>query len=696
MKHLDPAALIAATLVILASCQCGRTSDRSPVGEAAHPDAAHDIDLAGMDRSALPGDDFFRFANGTWLKNTEIPPDRSSAGVWSVLIERAAERTHDLLERAALGSAPAGSDERKIGDYYASYMDEAEIESKGVRPISDSLKAIAAIPDRRALAEWIGRSLRTDVDPLNATNLHTDRVFGLWVSQDLNDPGRYAPYLLQGGLGLPDREYYLDTSPRMEAIRSSYRSHIAAMLKLAGEDDAETRSARVFGLEERIAAVHWTRTESEDVLKANNPWRREDFARRAPGLDWTTFFDAAGLKDAPAFIVWQPGAVTGIAALLAEQPLNVWRDYLAFEVINHNAGVLPKAFVEQRFAFYGKVLAGTPQLRDRWKRAVDSTSRALPEAVGKLYVQRFFPPEAKARVQAIVKDLVAAFGRRIDSVTWMNPKTKASARAKLTTLTVGIGYPDTWRDYSKLEIVRSNALMNDWAAELFDYRHDIGKLGQPVDRTEWWIAPQTVNALNLPVQNALNFPAAVLEPPFFDPAADAAVQYGSIGTIIGHEVSHSFDDQGSQFDATGRLANWWTPDDLAHFKAASATLVAQYGAYRPFPDLHVNGQLTLGENIADLAGLRAAYDAYRLSHGGRPASPRGGFTDDQKFFISFGQNWRGKTREPALRDQILTDGHAPDEYRADTVRNIDAWHQAFDVKPTQRLYLPPDDRVRVW
>jgi putative endopeptidase len=678
----------------LASWHCGRASEESQA--TATKAEQHDVDRAGMDRSVNPGDDFFRFANGAWLNKTEIPPDRSSIGVFSVLSEQALQRTRELLEKATANPQPAAPDDRKIGDYYASYLDESAIEAKGIEPLADALKTIAAIGDRRALADWIGRNLRADVDPLNATNLHTDHVFGLWVSQDFNDPTRYVPYLLQGGLGLPDRAYYLDKSPRMEAIRSAYRSHIKAVLKLAGVDDVDARAARVFDLEERIANVHWTRVESEDVLRANNPWTREDFSRKAPGLDWSTFFAAAGLKDAPTFIVWQPSAIAGLSALIARQPLDAWRDYLTFSFVNRHTGFLPRAFVEEGFALYGKVLAGTPQLRDRWKRAVDAASDAMPEAVGRIYAQRYFPPQAKARLQTIVKDLQTAFARRIDNLTWMDPKTKANAKAKLGTLIIGIGYPDTWRDYSKLEIVRGDAFGNAWRAELFDYQRNLAKLGQRVDRTEWWIAPQTVNALNLPVQNALNFPAAILEPPFFDPAADTPVQYGSIGGIIGHEVSHSFDDQGSQFDATGKLANWWTQEDLAHFKAAAAKLVEQYNGYQPFSDMHVNGQQTLGENIADLAGLSAAFDAYRAAVGNGGKRVRDGLTDDQRFFISYAQSWRSKAREPALRQRIQTDGHAPDEYRADTVRNLDAWYDAFGVKPSQRLYLAPDARVRVW
>ena len=614
-------------------------------------------------------------------------------GTWSTLFDLAQERTHALLEAAATGTAAAGSDERKIGDYYASYMDEKAIEAKGITPLRDQLAAIAAIGDTRALAAHIGGGLRADVDPLNNTNFQTDRLFGIWISQDLNDPAHNVPYMLQGGLGMPDRDYYIEPGQRMESNRSAYRAHVATMLKLAGIADPDAKATRIFDLERRIAGVHATRTESADMAKGNNPWMREDFGRRAPGIDWTSLFHGARLDRAPTIIVWHPTAIAGIAQLVRDVPLETWRDYLAFHAIDRHAGVLPKAFVDERFAFYGTVLSGTPQQQDRWKRAVNSTNAALGEAVGKAYVQKFFPPAAKAQLQQMVANIVAAFDTRIDALTWMAPKTKASAKAKLAAITVGIGYPDRWRDYSKLEIVRGDALGNAERAESFDYEYALARLARPPDRSEWWLSPQTVNALNLPVQNALNFPAAILEPPFYDPAASAAVRYGAIGAIIGHEISHSFDDQGSQFDASGRFANWWTPEDLAHFKAASATLVAQYNAYMPFPDLHVNGQLTLSENIADVAGLSAAYDAYRAARGAQTDAQAG---DDRSFFISYGQTWRSKYREALSRQIVLSDGHALDQYRADTVRNLDAWYGAFDVKPGQHLYLAPPDRVRVW
>jgi predicted metalloendopeptidase len=665
-------------------------------GPATTAPAARGIDLAGIDRTVAPGDDFFAYANGAWVKTTEIPPDRSSYGISTMLEELTSQRTAALIKQAAGRRSPAGSEARKIGDYYSSYMDEASIEAKGLRPLQPTLDRIAAIEDKEALVRALGGTLRADVDVFNNTNLYTGNLFGLWVAQDLDDPARYSPFLLQGGLGMPDREYYLDPSPRMADIRSKYQAHIAAVLKLARVADAEPRAARIFDLEHGIAQAHWSRAESEDVVKGNNHWTRQDFEKNAPGLDWTAFFTAAGLKDQPVFVVWQPSAVTGISALVAGRPLETWKDYLGFRAIEHASAFLPKAFVHESFAFYSRVLTGTPKQRDRWKRGVAATNAALGEAVGKLYVRRYFPPSEKARAEEMVRNLMAAFSRRIDKLGWMTPETKARAKAKLATLKVGVGYPDRWRDYSGLEVVRGDALGNAHRAELFEYRRNLSKLGKPIDRTEWVMTPQTVNAVNLPVMNALNFPAAILQPPRFDSKRTAAANYGATGATIGHEISHSFDDQGAQFDATGKLANWWTEEDLAHFQASSARLVKQYDAYRPFPDLAVNGKQTLSENIADVAGLAAAYDAYRLSLEGKEAPVVQGLSGDQQFFLSFAQNWRQKIREPALRQRILTDSHSPAEYRGDTVRNLDAWYDAFDVKFGQALYLVPADRVHIW
>jgi putative endopeptidase len=654
------------------------------------------IDLAGIDRSVVPGNDFFAYANGAWIKSTEIPADRSSWGEGGILTELTSRRTADLIAEAAKTKGPTGSDARKVGDYYATFMDEAAIEAKGLDPLKPALEKIAAISDPPGLARALGGTLRADVDVLNSTNLYTDNLFGLWVAQDLDDPSRYSPFLLQGGLGMPDRDYYTDPSPRMAEARTHYQTHLAIVLKLAGVSDGEGKAGRIFELERRIAEVHASRVDSSDVKKGNNHWKREEFGTRAPGLDWEAFFSAAGLDGQREFVVWHPGAVTGVASLVRAEPLTTWKDYLVLRAVERASPFLPKAFVEERFAFYGKELTGTPKLRDRWKRGVDATDAALGEVVGKLYVARYFPPSEKARAEAMVRNEVAAFARRIDNLSWMAPATKEKAKAKLAALRVGVGYPDKWRDYSTLEVVPGDAIGNAERASRFEYQRNLKKLGQPVDRGEWVMNAQLVNAVNLPAMNALNFPAAILQPPYFDPARPAVMDYGATGATIGHEISHSFDDQGALFDANGRVSNWWTKEDFAHFEESSAQLVRQYDGYHPFPDLAVNGKLTVSENIADVAGLAVAYDAYRLSLGGKEAPRVQGLTGDQQFFLSFAQSWREKTREAASRQRILTDSHAPDEYRGDTVRNLDAWYDAFAVKPGQKLYLGPKDRVRVW
>jgi putative endopeptidase len=446
------------------------------------------IDLAGMDSSVKPGDDFFGYANGTWFRTATIPPDRSNYGLDSLLAEEANLRTRKILEEASVSKAPESSDERKIGDYYAAYMNEAAIETKGIQEIRIWLDRIAAITNRRALAEYIAQTIRADVDPMNYTNFHTSRLLGLWVAQDFNDPSRYTPYLLQGGLGMPDREYYLSESPRMADIRNKYKAHIAAVLKLAKIPDADDRALRILDLETKIAEVHWSRSDSEEVLKANNPWKRDEFATKAPGLDWLTFFKTAELDDQDVFMVWQPSAIAGEASLVGSEPLEIWKEYLVYQILDSWSALLPRKFVEENFAFYGRILRGTPQLRERWKRAVASANSALGEAIGRLYVQRYFAPDSKVKVEAMVANLIQAFGRRIDKLAWMSPQTKEKAREKLATLKIGVGYPDRWRDYSDLEISRDDALGNAFRAELFEYRRNLAKLRKAVDRSEWWIS----------------------------------------------------------------------------------------------------------------------------------------------------------------------------------------------------------------
>ncbi len=687
-RHQRPASMLRRAPMIVAACA-------ALLGVSVSVDAA-DFSLpkayavGGMKPSVRPGDDFNAYVNGGWMDSTEIPADKSYWGVDGEMAELTDKRVAQLIEDTAKAGAGASDDARRVGTFYAAFMNDTVIEAKGLAPLQPLLERIAATSDKAALAHLLGSTLRADVDPLNSTNFFTENLFGLWVSQGLHDPEHYQPYLLQGGLGMPDREYYIDKSPKMAALRAKYQQHIAAVFKLAGWKDANKRAARVFDLERKIAMSHAKREDSEDIGKADNAWAAKDFATKASGMDWAAYFDGAGLSSQASINVWHPGAVKGEAALVGKVPLAVWKDYLSFHTINHFSGTLSQAIADEHFNFYGKALSGVPQQEPRWKRAVEMTNYSLGDAVGHLYVDRYFPAEAKAKVQAMVTNLIQAFDQRIDHLDWMAPATKAEAKAKLKTLYVGVGYPDHWRDYSGLDIRADDALGNEMRADDFAYHRELAKFGKPVDRTEWAMVPQIVNAVNLPLQNALNFPAGILQPPSFDPAAADAVNYGAIGAVIGHEISHSFDDQGAQFDSLGRLRNWWTPDDLAHFHKSSTALAAQFSAYHPFPDLALNGQQTLSENIADLAGLNAALDAYHATLKDPSQAA------DQQFFIAFAESWRGKEREAALRRQIATDGHAPIQYRVSTVRNLDAWYTSFDVQTGQNLYLKPQDRVKVW
>lgn len=656
----------------------------------------HGIVAANIDRSVKPGDDFYLYANGEWIKRAQIPADRAGVDVWTKLEDLSNKRTSDLIAEMAKSNAPAGSKERKVADLYNSYMDEAAIEAKGIAPLKPRLDAIAAIRDKKALARALGETLRADVDALNNTNFHTPNLFGLWVAPSFNDSDHYTAYLMQGGLQLPDREYYLSDSDQMKKTREAYLAHVSTMLKLAGFSDTDARAKRIFDLEHAIAQTHLSLAENDDIHKANNPWKKADFSAKAPGLDWAEYFRGAGLSSVDSFIVWQPTAFTGESALVASQPLESWKDLLAFHFIDEFGAFLSKNVAEARFDFYGKTLSGAEQQRPRWQRAVFAVDDLLGDVVGEAYAQKYFPPEAKAQAETMVANIIAAFRKRIEALTWMNPATKAEAEAKLSTLYVGIGYGESWHDYSNYEVKSDDLFGNIWRGDLSEYQRRIALLGKAVDKKEWSMTPQTVNAVNLPLQNALSFPAAILQPPFYDPQAPAAANYGAIGTVIGHEISHTFDTEGSTFDSKGQLRNWWTPEDLKHFDEATARLAAQYDAYKPFPDLAINGKQTLAENIADVAGIAAAYDGYKASLGGKAAPEQDGFTGDQQFFIAFAQNWGEKLRQAALRQEVLTDGHAPGEYRAETVRNIDAWYGDFNVQPGEKLYLAPKDRVQIW
>jgi putative endopeptidase len=654
------------------------------------------ISIPNVDPTVRPGDNFYLYANGGYIARTTLPADRSAIGFISVLADRSFKQTANIIEDAAKSNAPAGSNERKIANLYHSYMDEAAIETHGLASLKPHLAEIAAIHTPRELAYALGLSLRADVDALNNTNFHTANLFGLWVAPSFNDPNHYAPYLLQGGIQLPNRDYYLSDTADTKDTRSKYPTHIAAMLRLAGLSEPEARAARVLALETAIAKQQISLADSEDIHKANNPWHRADFTTKAPGLDWPEYFRAAGLDKQDTFIVWQPSAFTGESALVASQPIDSWKNLLAYHLIEAYADGASKALADEHFAFFGTTLSGATQQRPRDFRGDVLVSSTLGDAVGQIYAKRFFPPEAKAQAEAMVVNLLAVYRIRIEGVTWMNPTTKKEAIAKLGTLQVGIGYPDHWRSYADYKVTSDNLFENLWAGNIFEYHDSLQRIGKPVDRKEWCTNPQTFDAYNLPLDNGLNFPAAILQPPYFDPNGPAAHNYGAIGSLIGHEISHAFDEQGATFDSTGRVRNWWTPEDLAHFHTVTAALAAQYDTYKPFPDLSINGKQTLSENIADVAGLTAAYDAFHASLKGSEAPQIDNLTGDQQFFIAFAQTWGSVIRDAALRQDVLTDAHAPFQYRAFTVRNEDGWYSSFDIKPTDKLYLTPDNRVRIW
>ncbi|MDP1026349.1 M13-type metalloendopeptidase [Sphingomonas sp. KR1UV-12] len=676
--------LTCATTAAVAQTQAPTQSSTPAAGKPKLGDFG--VDLTGMDKSVKPGDDFYRFVNGAWQDRTQIPADRASWGGFGVLRDLSDQRTRQLIEEAARAQNAPGSVQQKIGTTYASFMDDAAIEKAGATPLKPYLAQIDAVRTPAQLAtifaEFGRRGISTPI--------------GVGVEQDLKDNSLYSVYAGQGGLGLPDRDYYLVDNPKFADIRTKYIAHIATMLRLAGRPNPEAAAQRIFDLEKQIAQVHWTRAEQRQVDKLYNPIAERDLGKKMPGFDWAAYLKAAGVAGQPRLIASQPSALTGTAKIIGATPMATWRDYLAFHQISNAAPLLSKPFVDANFAFYGTALSDTPQLKDRWKRGVDLVNGSLGEAVGQVYVQRYFPPEAKAKADELVKNLIAAYDKRLANLQWMAPETKVKARAKLAAFTPKIGYPDKWRDYSALKVVPGDVLGNADRSAEFEYNRQLAKIGKPVDRSEWFMTPQTVNAYANPLMNEIVFPAAILQPPFFDPNADPAVNYGAIGAVIGHEISHHFDDQGRKFDPKGNLVEWWTPQDAERFKGYTDRVVAQYGAYEPIPGMHVNGELTLGENMADLAGINVAYDAYKISLDGKPAPVIDGYTGDQRFFLGFGQVWQNKAREAAIRQQLTTDPHTPGNWRPYVVRNVDAWYDAFGVKPGDKFYLAPADRIKVW
>ena len=661
----------------------------APAAAGEKPDiGTFGFDAQGMNRSVAPGHDWVEFANGTYLRTLEIPAHRSSFGMFHRLDDLSRERTREIIEAAAKTTAAEGTNAQKVGDFYRSYMDEAAVEARGAAPLMADL---APFRNARSKSEF-ARALGDSLDGVGPS------LFPYYIAQDAKQPERYIPIFLQGGLGMPDRDYYLSKDAKFADIRAKYVDHIGNMLKLTGvpAGEAAAKARRIFDFEKKLAQVHWNRVDSRDDDKTYNKWLARDFARRAPGFDWAAFLDGAGLGGQQDFVVSQPSAFTGMARAFASTPLQTLKDWAILHTARDAAPVLPKAFAEERFNFNGRVLSGTTEMEPRWERAVNSLNSNMGEAVGELYVAKYFPPETKAEADRLVQNLIRAMDTRLANLQWMTPETKAKARAKLASFRPKIGYPDKWIDYSALTIRPGDAYGNQVRATAFEYQRQLSKLGKPVDRDEWLMTPMTVNAYANPPMNEIVFPAAILQPPFFDPNADDAINYGGIGAVIGHEISHHFDDQGRKYDPAGRLTDWWTPADVKAFDAYATQLADQYSKYEPLPGAFINGRLSLGENIADLAGLLVSYDAYRLSLGGSEAPVLDGFSGDQRFFLAHAQIWRNKYREAALRQQLVTGPHSPGHFRPYVVRNMDPWYPAFDVQPGQKLYLTPAERVRIW
>ncbi|NVM76710.1 putative metalloendopeptidase [Duganella sp. SG902] len=648
------------------------------------------VDLANIDSSVRPQDDFFLNLNGKWLARTEIPADKSSWGSFEKLNDDTKPQLRAIIEAAAAdaGRQP-GSDAQRIGDFFASYMDEAKLEEVRLAPLKADFDRVAALSDKKMIPALIAHFNRYGYTA----------PYGFVIHQDNKDSTRYVADLVQDGLSLPDRDYYLKKSDRKLAdTLARYEQHVAKMLALAGDANAAADARAIVALETEMARLHWTKVQLRDPVKAYNKVALDKLPKLAPGYDWTSWLNDTGIGGKVDYvIVSQPSYISGFNKLLNKTPLATWKAYFHWQVLNANAPYLAKDFAQENFAFYGKVLSGVNEQEPRWKRAVNFTDSALGEALGRLYVERHFPAERKARMEQMVRNLLAAFAQSIDTLDWMGPETKKQAQAKLAKFTTKIGYPNKWRDYSALVAAKDDLVGNRMRARAFEYAKEINKLGKPIDRDEWGMTPQTINAYYNPELNEIVFPAAILQPPFFDAAADDAVNYGAIGAVIGHEISHGFDDQGAQYDGDGNLRDWWTKADHQNFAARTRMLVKQYNGYSPVKGYHVNGELTLGENIADNSGAAIAYKAYLLSLGGKPAPVIDGLTGQQRFYMGFGQVWRSKIRDAQQIVYLKTDPHSPDQFRTNgTVRNQPGFYEAFGVKPGDKMYLAPKDRVIMW
>jgi putative endopeptidase len=683
-----------ALTVTLAACATPKAPEpaTAPVMPAAAPAVVapaltSGVTLQNFDRSVRPQDDFYRFVNGTWLKNTEIPADKSNYGSFTMLADEAEKNLRVIVEEAAAANAPAGSDQQLIGDYYSSFMDEARAEQLGLAPLQPELDRIAAIKDREQLLAYLSR----------AQLLMIDNPLGAQVFADAKDPGINTLWVFQAGMALPERDYYFSKEQRFTEIRAAYVTHIDNVFKLLGRKDSAAVAKKLMAFETRLAEASWPAVKMRDIEALYNPVTVEDAEKATPGIDWSTWLEQMTLPGSGQFVLAQPDYFEAVGKAVKEVPLATWRDYLTLRTIDAYSPYLSKSFVDENFDFYQRTLSGTPQIKPRWKRALAELEGSTGDLLGKEYVERHFPPEAKQRMDELVGNLLKAFDVSIEQLEWMGPETKQAAHEKVRNFTVKIGYPVKWKDYTGLETRKDDLLGNVLRAREVNVQRELRKVHQPVDKTEWGMTPQTVNAYYNPLANEIVFPAAILQPPFFDMNADDAVNYGGIGAVIGHEISHGFDDEGRKFDSKGVLRDWWSPRDAELFEVRANALVKQYDAFSPLPGANLNGKFTLGENIGDLSGLAVAHRAYQIALDGKEAPVLDGFTGEQRFFIGWGQVWARNYREDELRKRIKTDPHSPSEFRANgVVRNLPAFARAFDVKEGDKLYLPPDQVVQIW
>jgi predicted metalloendopeptidase len=656
---------------------------------ASAPTLSAGIATQFIESSVRPQDDFFEYLNGKWLKTVEIPSDKSSWGSFMELRENTLPQLRGIIENVASKNAAKGTNEQRIGDFYASFMDEARLEQLGVTPLHAELAKIAALKDKSELPALLAQLGKIGVGV----------PFDFGIHQDNKDSTKYVADIGQGGLGMPDRDYYLKADDKKLAeTKAKYQQHVEKMLAMAGDSHAAANAKAIVDFETEIAKVQWTKVELRDPIKAYNKVNLTDMDKVAPGFDWKTWLDATGLTGKSTYvIVGQPTYLKAFVDVSNKTSIDTWKAYLSLHLIESYGSFLSKNFVDERFDFYGRTLSGVKEMEPRWKRGVGAVERAQGEALGSLYVAQYFPAERKARMEALVKNLLAAYKQSIDKLDWMSPATKKEAQAKLAKFTPKIGYPNKWKDYSKLVVSRDDLVGNVMRSRVVEADREINKLGKPIDRDEWGMTPQTINAYYNPEMNEIVFPAAILQPPFFDANADDAVNYGGIGAVIGHEISHGFDDQGAQYDGNGNLRDWWTAEDHKNFKAKTTALVNQYNAFEPIKGYHVNGELTLGENIADNSGLAIAYKAYHISLKGKKAPVIGGMTGDQRLYAGWAQVWRSKMREQQQIVQVKTDPHSPGQFRANgTLKNQPGFYEAFGVKQGDKMYLAPQDRVIIW